>query len=255
MSGARRALRFTCAEALPTADDVLLSCDLPEASELAPRTRVALDDALVLLGELAQPCALVEDISYPEFAQVYRASQPECDDTPVARVAPRADALALFAATLGEAPTRRTHELFARHDPVRGYLLDAAASLCADRLATLAAASFACTLAGREGARGESAEQARGVTATTRVLPYSPGYCGWPTAGQRALFARLCPEEIGVALNESCLMWPLKSVSGLLAAGPASVHAFDDDFAFCRACATHACRARLAGLGASAWKC
>lgn len=241
MSAARRRLRFSAAEALPSAEDVLRSCDLPAASELAPRPRAALDLALALLGELAQPCALVEEVSYPEFAALYRASSPEHDDTPVARVTPRAEALALFAATLGAAVTRRTRELFEGRDPALGYLLDAAASVAADRLADLAAASFAVSL-GTTGGRA-------------CVLPYSPGYCGWPTAGQRALFARLRPEEIGLSLNDSCLMWPLKSVSGVLAAGPPAAHAFDDDFPFCRACATHACRVRLADLGASAWNC
>ena len=45
-------------------------------------------------------------------------------------------------------------------------------------------------------------------------------------SGQRALFACLQPEAIGVTLNASCLMDPLKSVSGVLAAGPADIHRF-----------------------------
>lgn len=240
MSPARRVVVFSAGEALPAPEDVLLSWGLPEVGALSERTRHTLDDALGLLAALGEPRALFEPLTRDEFTAVYRASSPEQDDTPPLRVAARADALALFAATLGEALTHRTRELFARHEPGLAYLLDAAASVAADRLASLTAASFAGTLGTL-------------VDGATRVLPYSPGYCGWPTAGQRALFERLRPEEIGLSLNASCLMWPLKSVSGLLAAGPLAAHAFPDDFPFCTACATHACRTRLATLGASAW--
>jgi hypothetical protein len=62
------------------------------------------------------------------------------------------------------------------------------------------------------------------------------------------LFERLRPAEIGVGLTASCLMDPLKSVSGVLVAGPAAVHRFRPTFTFCDACATHACRARMASV-------
>lgn len=62
------------------------------------------------------------------------------------------------------------------------------------------------------------------------------------------LFERLQPVEIGVTLAASCLMNPLKSVSGVLVAGPARVHRFRPTFPFCDACATHACRVRMASV-------
>ena len=56
------------------------------------------------------------------------------------------------------------------------------------------------------------------------VLRYSPGYCGWHVSGQINLFNTLTPEKIGITLGESCLMNPLKSVSGVLVAGPPNIH-------------------------------
>mgnify|MGYP002623161679 CR=1 FL=1 len=50
-------------------------------------------------------------------------------------------------------------------------------------------------------------------------LPYSPGYCAWNIKEQRLLFPLLPDEPCGVTLGESCLMHPVKSVSGFFALG------------------------------------
>lgn len=48
---------------------------------------------------------------------------------------------------------------------------------------------------------------------------YSPGYCGWNVKDQRKLFSLLPPYPCGVTLSDSCLMTPIKSVSGLISVG------------------------------------
>lgn len=48
---------------------------------------------------------------------------------------------------------------------------------------------------------------------------YSPGYCGWVLSDQREIFARFEGETCGVTLNDSCLMYPIKSVSGIISVG------------------------------------
>ena len=50
-------------------------------------------------------------------------------------------------------------------------------------------------------------------------LPYSPGYCAWNIKQQRLLFPLLPEHPCGVTLGESCLMHPVKSVSGFFALG------------------------------------
>ena len=59
---------------------------------------------------------------------------------------------------------------------------------------------------------------ARGLAIT---LPYSPGYCGMSIQQQRPLFASLPAGRINVRLTPSCLMLPVKSISGLIGIGPA----------------------------------
>jgi hypothetical protein len=80
------------------------------------------------------------------------------------------------------------------------------------------------------------------------MLRFSPGYCGWDLTAQRALFESLRPEAIGIFLTGSCLMQPLKSVSGVIVAGKKEIFEFDDDFSFCSDCATHECRDRIRSL-------
>ena len=54
----------------------------------------------------------------------------------------------------------------------------------------------------------------------------------------------------GVTLNASCLMQPLKSVSGVLVAGERDIHDFVQDYDFCDVCTTHHCRLRITSLAA-----
>lgn len=48
---------------------------------------------------------------------------------------------------------------------------------------------------------------------------YSPGHCSWHVREQEHLFKLLPENPCGVELNESCLMHPVKSVSGIIGLG------------------------------------
>jgi cobalamin-dependent methionine synthase I len=140
--------------------------------------------------------------------------------------------LALFAVTLGEGISNHIDSLFASGELAEGYILDQVASFAADELAQIAGRRF---------------EADRGVD-DQRVLPYSPGYCGWHVSGQRALFDHLQPEEIGITINDSCLMHPIKSVSGVLVLAPIEAHSFSPAFPCCATCTTLECQDRIASL-------
>lgn len=45
---------------------------------------------------------------------------------------------------------------------------------------------------------------------------YSPGYCSWNVREQKQLFSMFPDSPCGIVLNDSCLMHPVKSVSGLV---------------------------------------
>jgi hypothetical protein len=231
----REIVRFSKPEAVPEPREVLAAQGLPEEDALAPRLRRLLDEATRIAATLVEPRAVCEELSAERFAAVLAPLGIPRDDLVVGQVYPRAEALALFVATLGEALPARIRKLFDDEALAEAWMLDAVASAGAD------------LLAGRLAERYRKALVAQG-TDGVRVLPYSPGYCGWPTRGQRPLFDTLRPEEIGVTLNDSCLMSPIKTVSGVLVAGPGEAHRFRPDFPFCADCQTHECGPRMASV-------
>ena len=129
--------------------------------------------------------------------------------------------------TVGEAIETRVRELFDAREFPLAVMLDSVGSAAAENLAEYAN-DLLCQAALPEG-----------LKVTNRV---SPGYAGWDTAEQVRLF-RLCPgEPIGVALNESCVMTPAKSISWLVGLGPEA--RVDHYFAQCRRCWMRDCAYR-----------
>lgn len=74
------------------------------------------------------------------------------------------------------------------------------------------------------------------------TLPYSPGYCGMALTEQQKLFRVFEGMTAGVTLTESCLMQPIKSVSGLVGLAPASV--VESDSSPCDRCELRNCNMR-----------
>lgn len=230
----RGTVRFAAREVVPDPGVVLLRAGIPAGIEPSARTRRLLDAAERHFLALAEPRGIVAELPPAACAEVVRASGRDEPETVLGRVLPLAEATALFAATLGEPLCAQIGSLTAGEDLPLGFMLDALASEAADGLGWRLGALWRERLVG-----------AGPTSAATRVLPYSPGYCGWHVRGQEALFRALPPDPVGIVLNASCLMSPLKSVSGVLVAAAPEAHRFQPDFPFCAACATHECRARM----------
>lgn len=225
----RRLIRFAIEDVLPSELDVLRRLDMPRDARVGSALRAVLDDAATTIRTCAKPAAVLREVSAVEFADVYRGEGRNAEKSPLESIYPRAEALALFAGTIGDRVTAEIRYAFDAGDPAFGAVLDAYASETANQLAYAIAVQWS---GGRR----------------TTILPYSPGYCGWHVSGQRALFRSLQPDEAGITIGESCLMTPLKSVSGVLVAGEPSVHRFRPSYAFCDECATHDCIRRMASV-------
>jgi hypothetical protein len=220
-----RELLEAAAEAI---DDLAPRHDSP----LAPQIRSLIDDARRLFLETARPRGVYQTIDHHDFETVFEGDGGNDDETALEAVLEDAVALALFAVTLGEQVSERISEHFTAGSGADAYILDQVASIAADELVQTVRRRYA------------SDDPSDGAA----VLPYSPGYCGWNVAGQRALFARLEPGDLGISLNESCLMHPIKSVSGVLVSAPIEAHDFDPVFPCCAVCTTLACRDRVESI-------
>ncbi len=230
-------VELSVTDVAPDRDAVLASLGIPTDRPVPDHIEQLYSAASARFAETAAPVGIVTDISSEEFASVYEGEGHNAPDSVVGDVIPRTPHLALFAATLGAETSRAIAAGFESHDFALASMLDAVASDSADRAADVLERRYEAALRkdGRLGGDGAA-------------LRYSPGYCGWHTSGQKRLFQYLEPERIGITLTESCLMQPLKSVSGVILAGPREIHRFSPNYSFCRHCETHECRERLRAL-------
>jgi len=222
---------------VPTREVVLELQGVPETGKISPQSELLLTSALDEANRLAEPKAVYRPLSEEDFARVYAGEGANEHPNPVDEIFPRADRLALFAVTLGPVISNRITGLFRDGDFALGYMLDSVASVMAEQVADRVESHF------------EEALEQQGLPECARALVrYSPGYCGWDLSGQRNLFRFLDPGRIGISINESCLMSPMKSISGVMIAGKPEIHYFENDYRFCRECRTKSCRGRIRSL-------
>jgi hypothetical protein len=230
-------LEFRASDLKPARSAVLERLGMPPEAEPSERTQGLYVAATGVFAGTAAPAGMLAQIGVAAFQVVLAGEGRNAARSPVADICARAEHLALFAVTLGEGTSLELERLFAAEEFALACVLDAMASVAADALAELAERRFAAMLRERGWATPDGA-----------ALRYSPGYCGWDVTGQRKLFEYLGPERIGLTLTESCLMKPLKSVSGVIIAGPKSIHRFPPTYDFCERCEERTCRDRLRTL-------
>lgn len=111
---------------------------------------------------------------------------------------------ALFICTAGKYFTEKTCELNEQGNFLEAYILDSIGSLTVENAMNKIQYQLA----------GKMAEI--GLNISNR---YSPGYCNWALSEQKKLFSLIGENPVGITLNNSCLMFPTKSVSGIIGIG------------------------------------
>jgi hypothetical protein len=165
--------------------DVLHFLGYPKGRHPAPRLEPLLVEALREARRLAAGRGAFRTLPVAAAAEV--GLEPE-----------RADGLVVGLVTVGAAIEQRVTELLGRGEDSRALLLDAAGSAAAEEAAQRLSLQV---VGGKTGA---------GADVGCRI---SPGYGRWPLTAQKALFARLPHEALGVSLNLSMMMVPRKSIS------------------------------------------
>lgn len=230
-------MQFNLTDIMPTKEAVLQSQGISEGVTVKPRIQALIAEAMDIFAKSAQPVGTIKELFRNDFETVLRGEGQNAEDTPIAHIFPQADHLALFALTMGSDVSLKIEELFKNNDFALGSMLDSVASLAADKAVEVCETTFS-----------ENLRERHPDSSDNHVLSYSPGYCGWHISGQKRLFQFLQPERIGISLNNSFLMIPLKSVTGVLIAGKKEIHFFETDFPFCSDCKTHSCRLRMISL-------
>ena len=227
---------FPLARLQPGAAAVYAALGLKRGRTPSARSAALLPRALELFRSTGEPRGLSRTVAADEFAAIFAGQGRNAPQAPLAAIYARAWRLELFAFTLGERIGAEIGRLFAGGDFALGSVLDAVASLAADKAGRRAEEWLASRVAAPRGAEGPP-----------KAYLYSPGYCGWHISSQEKLFAALRPQAIGMSLNASFLMSPLKSISGVLVAGPAAIHGIAAGYPFCARCQSPVCRERAPG--------
>lgn len=222
---------------IPERAAVLRQQGVPVNQPLRANVEQLIEQAYALFQKISSPTGILLEVSTKEFATIYHGEGDNEEQAPVGLIFPQASSLSLFAVTVGEAVSRRIQSLFDDDDFALAVMLDTVASAAVEKVADWFEAFFHKML-------GDNQKEC--VT-----LRYSPGYCGWHISGQRCLFAHLQPEKIGISLRTSFLMEPLKSISGVLLAGPAEIHQVTNTYSCCEACVDPTCQERIAKVMSS----
>lgn len=202
-------------ENIPVLQDVTITLTAEELlaaqgrNEHQPGLVSAAKEAIALGRTLFAPAAIYDEL---EVRGVAGERVELAVDGAGLAVGPKADLLApakwllVTVYTIGPALEARVSELYRAGEPLLSYMLDCAGvmalGMVGERLRCLA----------------EERAAGRGWGVSPALSP--GGLVGWPVQGQRELCALLPLADIGVRLNEYCVLEPHKSVSMVIGLGP-----------------------------------
>ena len=166
-------------------------------------------DALPDETTQAETGALVREVRRWLSAQFCYQVLPELPDsfdigTIIRHQLKGSEAYAFFIATSGGEFEAFQHRLTREGDMVRVFIADALGSVIAEKCAD---------------EMEKNLQESIGKLGWQHTNRFSPGYCGWHVSQQQLLFPLFKGETCGVTLNESSLMVPIKSVSGVIGVG------------------------------------
>lgn len=230
-------INFNINDIIPAYEKILHKQGISHKKNIPKNILNLITNALDIFKSSAQPVGIFSELSKEEFSKIFIGEGKNAEDTPLEHIFPKAEHLSLFAVTIGNNVSEAIENLFKKNDFALGSILDCISSLSADKCTDLIESYLLQNLM-------EKQESNQNLYAQS----YSPGYCGWHISGQKKLFQFLHPEKIGITLNNSFLMIPLKSVSGVLITGKKDIHIFQDNYPFCTKCKTHSCQPRMKKL-------
>ncbi|MDE5420485.1 hypothetical protein L3049_21040 [Labilibaculum sp. DW002] len=173
--------------------------DMPSYSEFLQAEITDLDTKANVRGAyVVAPSSCVENPIVKIGGEVFSVGEQ------VAGYYQNMEKAAFFVCSAGSEVSLRSKELFDKGDLVEGYLVDVLGTVMVEKAMDKV----------QELLKLECEE--KGWKITNR---YSPGYCDWNVAEQKKLFSFFPDNICGIQLSDSCLMHPVKSVSGIIGIG------------------------------------
>jgi len=115
-----------------------------------------------------------------------------------------AEKIAVFVCTAGPKIGEWSRKLMAEGDLMNGYIIDVIGSEIVEKAMDKIQEALSLKM------------EENGFKISNR---YSPGYCNWNVSEQHKLFSLLPPNFCDVRLSDTALMYPIKTVSGIIGIG------------------------------------
>ncbi|MFN2137862.1 MAG: hypothetical protein ACK2UK_18040 [Candidatus Promineifilaceae bacterium] len=172
----------------------------------APARRRQLDQAIELVSAIALPTACYDIFPIEKFLhdRIKLANGRLIGGGPVVTVTGGAEALIVAVCTVGQAVDDKIREMQAQKKLFETMLFDELASAAVDQVRQQLYEQLLAH------------QQARGLRLSTLL---SPGESTWSVHDQTTIFRLLDTSSIGVTLNSSRVMKPLKSLSMIMGTG------------------------------------
>ncbi len=183
-------------------DDLARLLGGDEFGNISRSTCLKIEKLETVFEKLVEPSLYHQNtrIDSVEKGTVHLEEGPEFKSPKLSKMLKDCDDIICYIATLGDGVDGEIKRLMDKKHMAEAYILDAMASVAADNMG----ATFHRRM------KDEYKNQGKQVT-----LCFSPGYCDWPITEQKKLFKLLDSQDVDVELNDSCLMTPRKSISGV----------------------------------------
>ena len=221
---------------IPEIKKISSKLGIPGDVDLNKMTLACIEDALKRYQAEAKPMGQFKEITINDFDLVFKGEDLNEPKAPLEDIYKDSDQLALFAVTVGTEVCEMISKLFEESDFAVASILDVVASSATEMAEKELIKKYI------------SISNSKNINSSQSILPFSPGYCGWHISAQRKLFQYLKPEKIGVRLNNSYLMNPLKSISGVLVQGDNKNFEIYPVYPFCKDCKSQSCIERTAKI-------
>lgn len=162
-------------------------------------------EQLPKIAEIRGGYAVFDDINVATKTGTIRIKDVEMK--PAAKICKsveNSEKLAVFICTAGKGFTDLSSKYNKDGDYLKSYIADTFGSLVVEKAIDYIQKDL------------EAKAHENGLLISNR---YSPGYCNWDIQEQKKLFSLIPENECRISLSESCLMQPIKSVSGIIGIG------------------------------------